>query len=80
MWDKVSAEIHLSSPDKFLRFIKLFRGYVQYSEPLREVLSKILRRVLELYLVVQKLLCVRSKLAFFNRSDLEASKTFNTLV
>jgi hypothetical protein len=62
----------LAIPDEVLTFVKLFRGYVQYSEPQREVLSKILRRVPESYLVVQELLCMRGRLGFFNRSDLEA--------
>jgi hypothetical protein len=60
-------------PDEVLTLVKLFRGYVQYSEPQKKVLVAKLRRVPQAHLVVQELLCMRSRLGFFNRSDLENS-------
>jgi hypothetical protein len=60
-------------PNEVLTLVKLFRGYVQYSEQQKKVLVAKLRRVPQTHLVVQELLCMRSRLGFFNRSDLENS-------
>jgi hypothetical protein len=59
------------APDEVLTLVKLFRGYVQYSEQQQQVLVETLRRVPEAHLIVQELLHMRSRLGFFSRSDLE---------
>lgn len=58
-------------PDEVLTSLKLFRGYVKFSEPQKEILSKVLRHVPESHLVVQELLNMRGRLSYFHRSDLE---------
>jgi hypothetical protein len=61
----------ITIPDEVLTLVKLFRGYVQYSERQQQVLAETLRHVPEAHLIVQELLHMRSRLGCFRRSDLE---------
>ncbi len=65
------GRVSVAISDEVLTLVKLFRGYVQYSEQQKRSLVETLRRVPQSHLVVQELLCMRSRLGFFSRSDLE---------
>lgn len=58
-------------PTNTLTRVKLFRGYVQYSERERRALAKILQGVPKRKEVVQRLLSIRSRQGYFDCSDLE---------
>jgi Protein of unknown function (DUF3638)/Protein of unknown function (DUF3645) len=54
-----------------LSFVKLFRGYVHYTENQRRILVAAFRRILDCRLVLQRLLQMRGRLAFLDRSDID---------
>lgn len=61
----------MAVPPQVLTFIKLFRGYVQYSTEEKALLEKVLGRIPRSHEVIQQLLSMRSRLGHFDRSDLE---------
>jgi hypothetical protein len=62
-------EIHVFD-DEVLATVKLFRGYVQYTETQRKFLASKLKKIDEALLFVLQLLQVRDRQSFLERSDL----------